>query len=205
MRELSMHILDLAQNSISAGATRLEIEVTAYTPVSRNFGSIKSDGSDENRIPKHRLDTLIITIRDNGKGMPDDFVARVKDPFTTTRTVRRVGLGIPMFAESARACDGDLTVESSPGNGTTVTAWFKLSHIDRAPLGDIAATLVSIIAANPEMSVRYAQRVDDEEFVLDTDDIKAQLDGVPINEGAVLKWIGDYVSEGVSGFRSHQI
>jgi hypothetical protein len=199
MRELSMHILDLAQNSISAGATRLEIGVTAFTAVFRDFGSIQSDESDEIEIPKHKPDTLTITIRDNGNGMSEDFAARVKDPFTTTRTVRRVGLGIPMFAESAMACDGDLTVESSPGNGTTVTAWFKLSHIDRAPLGDIAATLVSIIAANPEMSVRYVQRVDGEEFVLDTDDVKAQLDGVPINEGAVLRWIGDYVREQTNG------
>jgi len=177
MRELSMHILDLAQNSISAGAARLEIQVSADT----------------------RSDRLTIAIRDNGKGMPEEFLAKVKDPFTTTRTVRRVGLGIPMFAEAAQACDGDLVVESTPGKGTTVTAWFKLSHIDRAPLGDIAATLVSIIAANPEMSVRYVQRVDDSEFVLDTDELKAQLDSVPINEGPVLAWIGDYVREQTCG------
>ncbi len=173
MRELSMHILDLAQNSIAAGASRLEIGVSADT----------------------EADRLTIVIRDDGKGMPAEFAAKVKDPFVTTRTTRKVGLGIPMFTEAARACDGDVTVESSPGNGTTVTAWFKLSHIDRAPLGDIAATLVSIIAANPEMSVRYVQRVDGNEVVLDTDDIKAQLDGVPINEGPVLKWIGEYVGE----------
>jgi anti-sigma regulatory factor (Ser/Thr protein kinase) len=177
MRELSMHILDLAQNSISAGATRLEIEVSADT----------------------KSDRLTISIRDNGKGMEPAFVARVKDPFTTTRTTRKVGLGIPMFTEAARACDGDLTVQSEPGNGTTVTAWFKLSHIDLAPLGDIAATLVSIIAANPELSVRYVQRVDNAEFVLDTDDLKSQLDGVPINEGPVLAWIGDYVREHTNG------
>lgn len=195
MRELSMHILDLAQNSISAGATRLEIEVTAFTATFQDFGSTQSANSDEIEIPKHRPDTLTITIRDNGKGMPAEFVARVMDPFTTTRTTRRVGLGIPMLAESARACDGNLSVVSKPGHGTEVTAVLGLSHIDRAPLGDMAATLVSIIAANPELSVRYVQRVDDNEFVLDTDEIGSHLDGVPINEGAVLKWIGDYVAQ----------
>lgn len=173
MREISMHILDLAQNSIVAGATRLEIEVSADTVA----------------------DILTISIADNGKGMSPEFVAKVKDPFTTTRTTRRVGLGIPMFTEAAQACDGDLSVMSIPGNGTTITAWFKLSHIDRAPLGDMSSTLISIIAANPELAVRYVQRVDDNEFVLDTDEIKSQLDGVPISEGAVLKWIGDYVNE----------
>ena len=184
MRELSMHILDLAQNSISAGAARLEIEVTACTPLFRDLS--------EAEVPK-QADTLTITIRDNGKGMSEEFAAKVKDPFVTTRTVRRVGLGIPMFTEAAQACDGDLKVESSPGKGTTVTAWFKLSHIDRAPLGDIASTLVALIAANPELSLRYVQRVDGNEFVLDTEDLKSELDGVPINEGPVLQWIGEYV------------
>lgn len=173
MRELSMHILDLAQNSISAGATRIEIEVSAGT----------------------KSDALAISVKDNGRGMSREFAEKVTDPFTTTRTVRKVGLGIPMFAEAARACDGELAVESSPGQGTTVTATFRLSHIDRAPLGDIASTLVALIAANPDIGIRYAQRVDGEEFVLDTDEIKAELDGVPINEGPVLKWIGEYVAD----------
>lgn len=177
MRELSMHILDLAQNSIAAGATRIDIEVSADT----------------------RADVLTITIKDNGRGMPPEFVEKVRDPFTTTRTTRRVGLGIPMFEEAARACDGGLSIESEPGDGTTLRATFRLSHIDRAPLGDIASTLVALIAANPEIRFRYTQSVDGAEFTLDTDEIKAQLDGVPINEGAVLKWIGEYVRENAAG------
>lgn len=176
MRELSMHILDLAQNSVAADATRIEIEVSADT----------------------RLDTLRISIRDNGRGMSPAFVASVRDPFTTTRTTRRVGMGIPMFAQAARACGGGVTVESIAGNGTTVTATFGLSHIDRAPLGDMAGTLVALVAANPETSIRYVQKTNGAEFVLDTDEIKAWLDGVPINEGPVLKWIGDYVRDQMS-------
>jgi hypothetical protein len=169
-----MHILDLAQNSIVASATLIEIDVIADTAA----------------------DTLRIAIRDDGKGMSPEFVARVEDPFTTTRTTRRVGLGIPMFAEAARECDGDLTVQSEVGKGTTVEATFKLSHIDRAPLGDIASTLIALIAANPDIDIVYKQQADASEFTLDTRDIKAQLDGVPINEGAVLKWLGEYVREG---------
>ena len=173
MRELSMHILDLAQNSIVANATLIEIDVFADTAA----------------------DKLTIAIRDNGKGMSPEFVARVQDPFTTTRTVRRVGLGIPMFAEAAHECDGDLTVRSEPGNGTTVEATFKLSHIDRAPLGDIASTLIALIAANPDIDFVYRQKVDAAEFTLDTREVRAQLDGVPINENAVLKWLADYTRE----------
>ncbi len=173
MRELSMHILDLAQNSVAAGASLIEIDVIADT----------------------KADRLTISIKDNGRGMSSEFLARVRDPFTTTRTTRRVGLGIPMFAEAARACDGDLAVQSKVGQGTTLQATFKLSHIDRAPLGDIASTLVALIAANPDIDIRYRQQMDSKEFILDTRDIKAELAAVSINENAVLKWIGEYVEE----------
>ena len=142
---------------------------------------------------------MTITLKDNGWGMPPEMVAEVRDPFVTTRTTRKVGLGIPMMAESARACGGDLDLSSEVGVGTTLTATFKMSHIDRVPLGDMAGTMIALIAANPEISIRYTQKVDGSEFVLDTEDIKAQLDGVPINEAPVLKWIGDYVREGTSG------
>ena len=177
MRELSMHVLDLAQNSIAAGATLIEIDVIADTSADR----------------------LTIAIRDNGRGMTPEFVAKVQDPFTTTRTTRRVGLGIPMFAEAARECDGELLIGSKPGNGTTVEATFRLSHIDRAPLGDIASTLVALIAGNPDIDVVYRQKLDNGGFVLDTREIKAQLDGVPINENAVLKWIGEYLRGRLTG------
>lgn len=177
MRELSMHILDLAQNSIAAGAKNLEIEVAADA----------------------RKDTLTIAIRDDGRGMSAEFVAKVEDPFTTTRTTRRVGLGIPMFAEAARACDGRLAIQSAPGRGTELVATFRLSHIDRAPLGDMASTLVTIVAVNPDLRVRYVHRVDDAKFVLDTNEIREQLDGVPLSEAPVLRWIAEYVRENIGG------
>lgn len=172
-----MHILDLAQNSIAAGATRIEIGVAADS----------------------KADTLSISITDNGRGMEPNLLSAVTDPFTTTRTTRRVGLGVPMMAEAARACGGSFEIDSRPGEGTSLTAGFRLSHIDRAPLGDIAATLVSLVAANPDVSVRYEHTVDGSEFVLDTDEVTARLDGVPINEGPVLRWLADYLREHTGG------
>lgn len=173
MRELSMHILDLAQNSIAAGAKLIEIDVVADTS----------------------SDTLRIAVRDNGRGMSPELAATVQDPFVTTRTTRRVGLGIPMLAEAARACGGDLTVRSQQGRGTAVEATFRLGHIDRAPLGDMSSTLVALIAANPDIDIVFRQQMDSSTFTLDTREIKRELAGVPINENAVLKWIGGYVSE----------
>lgn len=172
-----MHILDLAQNSVAAGATRIRIEVAADS----------------------KTDTLSISISDNGRGMEPDILAAVTDPFTTTRTTRRVGLGVPMMAEAARACDGSFEIVSRPGEGTALTARFRLSHIDRAPLGDITATLISLIAANPDVSLRYEHSVDGSQFVLDTDEVTARLDGVPMNEGPVLRWLADYLREHTGG------
>jgi len=173
MRELSMHILDLVQNSIAAGATTVNISVAADTI----------------------SDLLTIEISDDGRGMSPEFVERVRDPFTTTRTTRRVGLGIPMFEEAAKACDGGLVITSELGSGTSLAATFDLGHIDRAPLGDIASTLVALIAANPEIRFCYTQSVDHKEFDLDTDEIHLQLGEAPIDDPSVLKWIGEYVKE----------
>lgn len=176
MRELSMHILDLAQNCIAAGATLVSISVKADTA----------------------SDTLEIEIADDGKGMDPEFAAHVVDPFVTTRTTRSVGLGIPMFDQAARATDGHLELQSQPGAGTSIKACFGLRHIDRAPLGDITATLISLIAANPGMDFVYKQSLDDYHFSLDTRELKRELDGVPLNEQAVLMWLRDYIRDGIS-------
>ncbi len=177
MRELSMHILDLAQNSIAAGANYIEIEVDA----------------------DYAKDLLKISIRDNGKGMEPKFLAKVKDPFITTRSTRRIGLGIPMFNEAALAAGGGLELESEPGIGTTLVATFELSHIDRVPLGDMVSTLIALIAANPDIDFKYVHNKDGKEFILDTRKIKSELDGVPVNDGFVIKWISDYVRSEISG------
>lgn len=176
MRELSLHILDIAQNSISAGATEITVSVEANT------------GED----------SLKIRIADNGRGMSPEFAAKVRDPFVTTRTVRKVGLGIPMFSAAAELCDGGVSIDTTPGEGTTIEATFELDHIDRAPLGDIVSTMITLIVANPELSFRYEHRIDGREFILDTDEIKAQLEDVPITDPSVVGWIRDYMSEQIN-------
>jgi len=125
MRELSLHILDALENSLEAGATAIEL-------------TIEED---------MRADRLTIAVRDNGRGMSKAQLDRVFDPFFTTRTTRHVGLGVPLFKAAAQRCNGDLTVTSQPGEGTTLQAIFQHSHIDRAPLGDIQGTLLAVILA----------------------------------------------------------
>lgn len=177
MRELSLHILDIMQNSIAAGASRIEVCV----------------------IADRRQNDLAIRVTDNGKGMTPEFAADVLDPFVTTRTTRRVGLGIPMLAAAAELCGGRLRIDSQPGEGTTVEASFKLDHIDRAPFGDIVGTIVNTIVSNPSVSFRYEQIVDkDKKFVLDTDDVKVQLQDVPISDPLVAKWLREYMTEGIA-------
>lgn len=176
MRELSLHILDIVQNSIAAGASRI----------------IVSANADDGR------DLLAISVSDNGRGMTPEMVERVRSPFCTTRTTRKVGLGIPMLAAAAEACDGELNIDSKPGSGTKLCVTFKLSHIDRAPFGDIVSTMIDAIVANPEISFRYEQKVDGKEFQLDTDDIKRELGEVPIETPSVRRWMQDYLSEGIA-------
>ena len=174
-----MHILDIAQNSITAKCSLLEIEV------------------DED-IPKNRL---AIIIRDNGCGMSPEFLSRVRDPFTTTRTTRRVGMGIPLFELAAQQAGGSLEITSDEGVGTCVTARFQYNHIDRAPVGDMAGTMVTLVSVNPEINFIYIHRVNNSEFVFDTQEIKEILGDVPLDSTEVLSWIMDYITEGLGKIR----
>jgi len=176
MREISLHILDIVQNSIAAGARRVEIKSTADT----------------------ECDRLTVTVKDDGSGMPYDMIARITDPFVTTRTTRKVGLGLPMLKAAAEMCGGELRIESVEGKGTEVTAEFGLSHIDRMPYGDIVGTIVTIVAANPDRDFRYEHTVDGRTFVLDTADIRKELGDVPINALPVLSWLRGYLEEGIA-------
>jgi hypothetical protein len=163
VRELSLHILDVVENGVTAGASCISIRVE------------ESTGAD----------LLRITVSDDGRGMPDQKIRRIEDPFVTTRTTRRVGLGLSLLAAAARRCDGDLIVKAAPGKGTEVTATFRRSHIDRAPLGDVAATLGTLIMGNPQVDFVYVHRLDDKEFRLDTREIKAELEGVDLTDPVV--------------------
>jgi anti-sigma regulatory factor (Ser/Thr protein kinase) len=176
MRELSLHILDVLENALTAGATVVEISI------------------DEDLA----ADRLIIVVKDNGRGMDPELVRRVLDPFFTTRTTRHVGLGLPLFAAAAQRCDGDLAVDSATGSGTTVTATFRHSHLDRAPLGDMAGTLLAFLLHGEGGAPRlcYRHLVNGEAFELDTEAIRAELGGIPLSYPPVRVWLSDYISQG---------
>lgn len=177
MFELSLHILDLVQNSISAGASLVVIEV---------------------RIDSKR-DLLIVVIEDDGCGMDEAMLRRVTSPFATTRTTRKVGLGIPMFMQCAQMCSGSFEITSTPGAGTRLAATFQNSHVDLPPVGDIIGTMKSLILGAPDKpDFRFAYSVDGREFDFDTREIRQALAGVPLNEPAVLQWIGEALQEGIS-------
>jgi hypothetical protein len=167
MEDLSLHILDVAENGLRAGATFVEIV-------------IQDDPA---------ADILSITIRDNGEGMDPRTVEQVCDPFYTTRTTRRVGLGLSLFKQSSLETGGSFSVSSEPGKGTEIIATFQKGHIDRKPLGDMASTVTMLIAGHPDVDFYYASNCGGENVALDTRDIRNELDGIPLNSPPVLKFI----------------
>lgn len=175
MKDLSLHIMDIVQNSIVAGADKISINL-----------NVKGDPQ-----------ILIMEIQDNGKGMDEEFLREVTDPFKTSRTTRNVGLGIPLLAQSANMAGGELNIKSEPGKGTTIEARFNINHIDRIPLGDIPETIKMLIMANPNISwtIRFSSPNDN--FVLDTDELKPHLDGVSIANSSVLGWIQNTIADGI--------
>lgn len=174
MLELSLHILDILENSIAAGATRVELRIEQDLATDR----------------------LTIEIIDNGKGMDEETLARVLDPFFTTRQTRHVGLGLPLFAAAAEWCNGGLHIESSVGQGTQVVATFQHSHIDRAPLGDIKGTLLAFLLTERPVDLHYVHRVDGRTFEFDTAELRAELGDVPLTHPAVRRWLGEFIGEG---------
>lgn len=142
-------------------------------------------------------DRLTVTIRDNGRGMDGEFLAKVLDPFTTTRTTRKVGLGLSLFQQSAREAEGDLTVDSIPGAGTTVQAFMSYSHIDRKPMGDMAATVTTLIEGNPDIDFVYCHRKNRREYRLDTREIRSELEEIPLNNPQVVSLIRENLVAGL--------
>jgi hypothetical protein len=167
--------MDIAQNSIRARATRIEIDV-------------------EERIPR---DAFIITIRDNGEGMDAATVARVTDPFFTSRTTRKVGLGIPLLKQNAEATGGSVTIQSAPGEGATVRAFFTYSHLDRPPAGDIPGTIVLLVAANPGVEVRYRHVTDKGEYTFNSREVKDFLGDVPLDDPDIVAALREMIAENI--------
>jgi len=154
LREIALHILDIAENGITAGSDLIQILI------------------DENRIEN----LLKVVIKDYGKGMSPEMVRTVTDPFITTRTTRRIGLGLSLWKEAAKRCGGDFSIESEPRKGTVVTATFRYDHIDRAPIGDIAGTITMLIAGNPDIDFVYDHVIDGNRFAIDTRELREELE-----------------------------
>lgn len=176
MRDLSLHLLDLAQNSIKAGASLVTIRLTV----------------DENGW-------LTLVLEDDGCGMSPELLSRVTSPFATTRTTRKVGLGIPMMMENAQRAGGEMRIESQVGKGTTLTVTYDTRNIDSLPLGDLAGTILSLILANPDTpDFLFEGRTEKGERRFDTREIRAVLSGVPLNEPEVVAWMKDALNETIN-------
>lgn len=173
MKELSLYILDIAQNSLKAGAKNLKIELDI----------------------DHNCDLLTVIVDDDGCGMEEDFLAKVFDPFTTTRKERKIGLGLSLFKELAMQCGGDVEVMSKKGIGTHVKGTFKISSVDLVPIGDIPSTIVSLIVSDSDVNLSFVLKVDEKIFRFSTDEVKKVLDGVNITESSVLNWLLEYLGE----------
>ncbi len=172
MPEISLNILDVAENSVRADASLIEITVSVQ--------------------PKD--DTLTVIIRDDGCGMTPEQVSSVQDPFFTTRTTRKVGLGVPFFKQAAESTDGSFQIISEKGKGTTVKAVFGLSHIDRMPLGDISSTIQTLLVFNEHIDFRYTYEYGQDRFVLDTREMREMLgEDISFKEAEVSAFIKEYL------------
>jgi anti-sigma regulatory factor (Ser/Thr protein kinase) len=182
MREIALHLLDIAENSVTAGAHTITLAVCEDL----------------------QHDRLTASVTDDGKGMDAEMVAKVVDPFVTSRTTRKVGLGIPLFKAAAEACNGGLVIQSEVGKGTCLEVDFQHSHIDRMPLGDLASTLLALVVAFPQIrwifqyTTLTATGKRPETFDLDTLELHNELGDIPLTEPAVLAFLRETIENGIS-------
>ena len=173
MKELAMHVYDLMENSTAANSTEVSLTIR---------DSLKDN-------------VYAFTIKDNGKGMSPEFLAKVTDPYTTSRTTRKVGLGLPLIKMNTENCGGGMRLQSEVGKGTVLEFWFQHDHWDRPPMGDIAGTIVMLCAAHEDIHIVYTHITDEGEFTFDTNEIHEALDGMSMNDIKVMGWLKDMVQE----------
>lgn len=176
MKDLSMHIMDIIQNSVRAEASLVELKITE---------SFKDD-------------MFSIAIKDNGFGMSEEVLAKAIDPFFTTRTTRKVGLGLSLLKQNAEQTGGGMEISSKEGEGTELEAVFSYKHLDRPSLGDIAGTMVLLVGANPEMDFIYTHITDDGEYVFDTKEVKEVLDGMPVSDPNIMQYLKEMIKENLN-------
>jgi len=182
LREIALHIMDIIENGLDAEASLITLSIA------------------EN----HEEKVIRISIKDNGRGIPEGMLAQITDPFVTTRTTRRVGLGLSLFKEAAKRCDGEFDIRSKQGKGTVVRASFRTDHIDTPPLGDVAGSLTSLIMAHPEVDFVYTHEADGNQFEMDTRQIKKELDDVPIYHHEVIVHIARTIREFLEGLKTRE-
>lgn len=175
MKDLSLHILDIVQNSTRAKAKLVEIYL----------------------VDKEKENILDLMIKDNGKGMSKEMLDSVTDPFTTSRTSRKVGMGIPLLKQATERAEGDFSITSQEDYGTILNANFKHDHIDRLPLGDITETIVLIISGNTETDFIFTYITDKGEYTIHTTDIKEAIGDIPLNDSQVIKLMKEMISENI--------
>jgi hypothetical protein len=182
MREIALHLLDIAENSVAANAKNITLTICEDL----------------------QGDRLTASVIDDGKGMSAEMAASVIDPFVTSRTTRKVGLGIPLFKSAAESCNGKLIINSEVGKGTQLYVEFQHSHIDRMPLGDLSSTILTLFVAYPDIHWLFdyvaipANGKPEEKFVFDTQPIMADLGDISLTEPVVLTFIREYIENGVA-------
>jgi hypothetical protein len=182
VREIALHLLDIAENSLAAEALSIEIAV---------FEDLRND-------------RLTAIVQDDGRGMDAEMVAMVSDPFVTTRRTRKVGLGIPLLKAAAEACQGELRITSTPGEGTRLEVFFQRSHIDRMPLGDLPGSILTLVVAYPTIHWRFRYWVVlpgteslDPEYEFDSQPVIEVLGDLPLSEPGVLAYLRNELEQGV--------
>ena len=180
MKDIALHILDILQNSVTAGASLIELSI------------------DE--IPAQ--DKYVLRFVDDGKGIDAEMVKQVTDPFFTTRTTRKVGLGLPLLKQNAERTGGSMTIQSQPGRRTKVEVEFSFKHIDRLPTGDIAGTLALTVSSYPEIDFIYTHSTPEGTFVFDTIEIKEKLESIPINDIEVINFMKDLIRDNIEALKA---
>ena len=176
MQDLAMQILEILMNSIGAKAGKVILRMR--------------DSLQDNRIE--------IEVEDNGSGMSEEMVRKVADPFTTTRTTRKIGMGVAFMKGLTEQCDGTFDIRSTPGIGTVVSASIRRDHIDAPPMGDLGEMIMYCIQADETIDIEFHYKTDTDEFVFLSSEIREQLDGVSLMEPEILIWIKEYINEGIT-------
>ena len=176
MEDLSLHILDIVENAITAKAKRIDV-------------LIREEVNE---------DRLVIEIIDDGIGMDEEVREKATDPFFTTRTSRKVGLGLSLMAQAAREAGGMLRVESELGKGTKVIATFQYSHIDRKPLGSMIETMATLLLGNPELDISYSHQKEGKTYTLSSQGLKEQFKNRPLTGPEVIQWLKRHLKEGLA-------